>query len=47
MKFNPQNMDKVHGNYFIYNSFGPNKNRRHKKFKALFALPKKHDQTST
>ena len=37
MKLNPQQVYKVHANYFIYNLFGPNANRRHKKFKAFFA----------
>ena len=36
MIFNPQQVDKVHANYYIYNLFGPNANLRHKKFKALF-----------
>ena len=33
-------MDNLHANYFIYNLFGPNENRRHNKFKALFAFQK-------
>ena len=37
MKFKSQRVDKVHGNYFIYNLFGPDSNRRHKKSKSLFA----------
>ena len=37
MKFKPQRVDKVHGNDFIYNSFGPNANLYHKNFKAFFA----------
>ena len=35
-KFRPQQEDKVHGNDFIYTSFGPNAGRRHRHFKALF-----------
>ena len=30
-------MDKVHGNCFIYNLFGPNENQRHNNFKTFFA----------
>ena len=36
MKFNPQKVDKVHANYFIYKLFGPNTNRHHNKFNAFF-----------
>ena len=36
MRFNPQQVDKVHGNYFIYDLFGPNTNIHHKNFNALF-----------
>ena len=33
-------MDKIHGNYFIYNLFGPNTNRRKNNFKELFDFQK-------
>ena len=33
-------MDKLHGNYFIYNLFEPDANHRHKNFKAFFACQK-------
>jgi len=36
-RFKPQRVDKVHGNDFIYSSFGPNAERRHRHFKAFFA----------
>ena len=36
MKLKPQQVDKLHANYFIHNLFGPNANRRHNKFKGLF-----------
>ena len=26
IKFNPKGVEKVHGNDFVYNSFGPNEN---------------------
>lgn len=37
LKFRPQSQDKMHGNDFIYHSFGPNITRRHKHFKCFFA----------
>ena len=37
MKFHSQQQDKVHGNDFVYRSFGPNAERRHRHFKAFFA----------
>ena len=36
-KFRYQHKDKVHGNYFIHRSFGPNAERHHKHFKAFFS----------
>ena len=36
IKINPQRVDMGHGNYLIYNQFGPNENLCHKHFKALF-----------
>ena len=33
-------MDKVHGNDFIYNLFGPNTKRRHQNFKGSFSCQK-------
>ena len=38
MKFKPQRVEKVNGNDFIYNLFGPNTNWRHKNFEALIVL---------
>ena len=38
LKFKPQRDDKVHGNDFVYKSFGPNTERRHKHFKAFFSV---------
>ena len=37
-KFNPQRIDPVNGNDFIYNSFGPNAFRIHKQVKAFLSL---------
>ena len=37
-KFQPQVKDNLHGNDFVYSSFGPNAERRHHHFKAFFAL---------
>ena len=37
MKFHSQQDDKVHGNDFVYRSFGANAERRHRHFKAFFA----------
>ena len=37
MKFRSQQQDKVHGNDFVYRSFGPKAERRHRHFKAFFA----------
>ena len=37
-KFRPDHVDEVHGNNFIYNSFGPNAERRHRHFKAFLLL---------
>ena len=34
MKFVPQSKDVVHGSGFIYSSFGPNAERRHRHFKV-------------
>ena len=39
-KFKKQHVDKLHENYFIYNSFGPDEKCYHKNFKALFACQK-------
>lgn len=36
-KFKPQHVDKIHGNDFVYRSFGANAERRHRHFKAFFA----------
>ena len=36
-KFKSQGEDKVHGNDFVFRSFGTNAERRHKHFKAFFA----------
>ena len=36
-KFRYQHKYKVHGNYFIHRSFGPNAKRHHKHFKAFFS----------
>ena len=37
-KFQPQSKDSVHGNDFIYHSFGPNAERRHRHFKNFLAI---------
>ena len=37
LKFNPQHRDKIHGNDFVYRSFGANAERRHRHFKAFFS----------
>ena len=37
-KFAPQRRDKVHGNDFVYRSFGTAAERRHRHFKSFFAL---------
>ena len=37
-KFQPQGKDNLHGNDFVYNSFGPNAERRHRHLNAFFAL---------
>jgi hypothetical protein len=37
-KFNPQRVDAVNGNGFIYNSFGVNAFRKHKQVKAFLSL---------
>ena len=34
--FCPDHVHEMHGNNFIYNSFGPNAERRHRHFKAFF-----------
>ena len=34
-KFYPQRQDEFHGNDFVYNSFGPNSERRHRHFKKI------------
>ena len=36
-KFRPHSQDAVHGNDFIYHSFGPNAERRHRHFKTFLA----------
>ena len=36
-KFQPQHKDRVGGNDFVYQSFGPNAERRHKQFKCFLA----------
>ena len=36
-KLKPQRNDVIHGNDFIYQSFGPNAERRHRHFKCFFA----------
>ena len=36
MKFKTYRTDKVHGNCFIYNLFGPNTNNHQNHFKAIF-----------
>ena len=36
-KLKPQRNDVIHGNDFIYQSFGPNAERRHCHFKCFFA----------
>jgi Transposase IS4/SAP domain len=38
MKFNPQSIDEINGNDFVFRSFGPNALRRHKHFKAFFSI---------
>jgi Transposase IS4 len=38
MKFNPQSIDEVNGNDFVFRSFGSNAARRHKHFKAFFSI---------
>ena len=35
-KFYPQRQDEFHGNDVLYNSFGPNSERRHRHFRAFF-----------
>jgi hypothetical protein len=37
MKFRPQTDDPVHGNDFVYQSFGPNAERRNKHFRSFFS----------
>jgi hypothetical protein len=37
MKFQPSSVDPVHGNDFIYRSFGPGAERRQRHFRAFFA----------
>ena len=37
-KFKPQSADPIHGNDFIYHSFGPNAVRRHRHFKTFLAV---------
>ena len=34
----PQSQDPVHGNDFIYHTFGPNSKRRHRHFKTFLAI---------
>jgi hypothetical protein len=38
MKFSSQEVDPLNGNDFIYRSFGPNAERRHRHFKAFFSM---------
>jgi hypothetical protein len=38
LKMRPQWKDKVHGNDYVFNSFGPNAERHHCHFKAFFAV---------
>ena len=37
-KFKPQSQDPVHGNEFIYHTFGPNSERCHRRFKTFLAI---------
>ena len=37
-KFQPQRTDPVHGSDFVYHNFGANAERRHRHFKAFFAV---------
>ena len=37
-KFRPDHFDELHDKHFIYNSFGPNAERRHRHFKAFFSV---------
>ena len=37
-KFKPQIQDPVHRNDFIYHTFGPNAERRHRHFKTFLAI---------
>ena len=50
-KFEPQRIDKIHCNYFIYCAFGTNEKRRHKNFKfflhAITRPLKLHPMPST
>ena len=39
MKLSPQRVDKFNGNDFVYRSFGPNAERRHRHFKACMSRP--------
>ena len=41
MKFKTHYVEKLHGNYFIYNSFETNENFHYKNLKALFPCQKK------
>jgi hypothetical protein len=38
LKFRPSTQDELHGSDFIHNSFGPRAERRHRMFKAFFAV---------
>ena len=37
-KFQPQGKDNLHGNDFVYDSFGPNSEQQHLHFNTFFAL---------
>ena len=37
-KLKPQSQDPVHGNDFIYHTFGPNAERHHRHFKTFLAI---------
>ena len=36
--FKPQSQDLFHGNDFIYHTFGPNAERRHRRFKTFLSI---------
>ena len=43
MKFHPQSIDPINGNDFIFRSFPPNAERRHRHFKAFFTIQDPRD----